>query len=74
MVAAGQHVLLGMSAEMVTNIITDKEGNKYSVKIPGIIVSGLRQHQFYSKGATKKGIITVIDKDRPRLEIRNTVV
>lgn len=65
------HVLLGTATGTVSVIVTDKNDNKHKVQIPGVIVLGFGRHLFSSKEAAKQEITTIIDREQPRLHLRD---
>ena len=48
---AGNHILLGMRTGTPPGTVVDKDGRRHSVKIPGVIVSGMERTLFSSKKA-----------------------
>ena len=65
---AGNHIMLGTRTGTLPGTVVDKDGRWRSVKIPGVIVSGMERHFFSSKKAVEKGLFTIIDSDLPRLQ------
>ena len=66
---------LGGTAEGVhQGLDTDNHGEQYLPRIAILIVPGIGQFVFSVKLATKKGVVSIVDFDNPRLELSGITV
>ncbi|CAB1110628.1 unnamed protein product [Ectocarpus sp. CCAP 1310/34] len=72
-VAAGQHVLKGVTTGTIFGAVTDDNGNDRHVSLRVILVSGLGTNLFSVTLAMLKGVATLFHPDNPRLESGDVV-
>ena len=65
---AGGALLDGTREEILQGVITDNYGNGHFVRIQILAVPTIRRSLFSVKTATRNGIVSIFDRENPRLE------
>ena len=67
--AAGNNVLRGTAQGILLVVVRGTDDGLRAVKLPIVLVPGLKRNLFSSSAAAKKGIRTVIEQKRAHLSI-----
>lgn len=73
-VAAGQHLLKGVTTGTIFGAVTDDSGNDRSVSFRVVLVPGLGTNLFSVTAAMQKGVATLFHPASPRLESGDAVI
>eukprot|EP00903_Cladosiphon_okamuranus_P015234 g14080.t1 len=73
-VAAGQHLLQGVTSGTIFGAVTDADGNDQEVSFNVVLVPGLGTNLFSVTAAMMKGVATLFHPDNPRLESGDIVI
>lgn len=70
----GDHQLEGIASGTICGTVIDAHGRKVEVNFKAIVVPDLKRNHFSVNEALKKGVATVFDTVRPRLEVGHVVL
>ena len=73
-VAAGQHLPKGVKTGTIFGVVTDDNGNDRRVSFRAVLVPDLGTNLFSVTAAMQKGVATLFDSAKPRLESRDVVI
>ena len=73
-VAAGQHLLKGVTTGTIFGAVTDDNGNDRRVSFRVVLVPDLGTNLFFVTAAMKKGVATLFHPANPRLESGDVVI
>ena len=62
-------MLDGTAEGILQGLVTDNHGEQHLTRIAILVVPGIGRNFFSVKSATKKGVVSTLDFDNPRLEL-----
>ena len=73
-ITAGGALLDGTAKGILQGLVTDNHGEQHLARIAILIVPSIGRNLFSVKSATKKGVGSIFDFDKPRLELSDATV